>query len=397
MSWSKKCLSGLLRGCLLPRGFILLVLALSLMGAQAALAANNWTTTGSLNTPRKYHTITPLPNGKILVAGGDHSDTALTSAQLYDQGTGAWVATGALKTGRESHTATRLASGAVLVAGGNDTSFAPLKSAELYTAGAWVKTTGDLATARAYHTATLLPNDKVLVVGGGISNTMPFQSLASAELFDPAGSWTTTASLSDSRYDHTATLLPNGKVLVAGGGYFDSYGITHFRKSAELFTPTPASGSWASATDLNTARMNHTATLLRNGQVLVVGGSNDTGYLVSTEIYDPDHNTWTPVGDLKTGRELHTATLLSNGKVLVAGGSGDSGFLPSAEIYDPVAQTWTDTGSLTTARDWHTAILLPNGKVLVAGGLGESGDLASAELYNSGRASPGGLELLLLD
>ena len=133
---------------------------------------------------------------------------------------------------------------------------------------------------------------------------------------------------------------------------------------------------------LTTARRQHTATMLPNGKVLVVGGQNDQGRLATTELYDPASGLWTTTGPLNNARYKHTATLLPNGKVLVAGGTGSSGVLSSAELYDPATGTWTVTGSMTAARQWHTATLLPNGKVLVAGGTGSGGALSSAELYD---------------
>ena len=118
----------------------------------------------------------------------------------------------------------------------------------------------------------------------------------------------------------------------------------------------------------------HTATLLPNGKVLVAGGYN-SGYLTSAELYDPASGSWSATGSLNTARQAHTATLLPNGKVLVAGGDNGSGYLTSAELYDPASGSWSATGSLNTARYFHTATLLPNGKVLVAGGLNGSGNL----------------------
>ena len=332
--------------------------------------------TGSLGDARDFHTATLLPNGRVLVAGGNNG-AALLSAELYDPANGTWAVTAGLGTARYGHTATLLPNGKVLVAGGFGSS-SPLPSAELYdpASGTWTAT-GSLAGARYYHTATLLPNGKVLVTAGEGSSG----PLVSAELYDPAsGTWTATGSLSFARYLHTATLLPDGKVLVAGG-YNDSIS----RASSQLYDP--ASGTWTATDGLGTSRYLHTAMLLPNGKVLVAGGLNSSsGLLASAELYDPASGTWTATGSLATNRDRHTATLLPNGKVLVAGGFGNSGALASAELYDSASGTWTATGSLAHVRYFHTATLLPNGEVLVAGGFGSS-YLASAELYDSANGS----------
>jgi len=229
-------------------------------------------------------------------------------------------------------------------------------------------TTGSLNIRRHYHTATLLDNGKVLVAGG-YNNGL----LASAELYDPAtGIWSNTGSMNFARNIHTATLLENGKVLVAGG-----YGGGD--NSAELYDPN--TGTWNSTGNLNHNHSFHTSTLLGNGKVLVAGGS----YGVATaELYDPVTGNWSNTGSMNTGRQYHTATLLNNGQVLVAGGFNyESYWLASAELYDPVTGTWITTGSMNDARYYHTATLLDNGKVLVAGGEGDGGpSLSSSELYD---------------
>jgi uncharacterized delta-60 repeat protein len=332
--------------------------------------SGSWTATGGLATARYSHTATLLPNGQVLVAGGfgTGSSDALASAELFDFVSGSWTATGSLATARCDHTATLLANGKVLVAGGFGPSGA-LASVELYDAasGSWT-TTSNLVVAERYgHTATLLPNGKVLVAGGSHPD-----ALASAELYDPAnGSWTPTGNLIAGRLNHTATLLANGKVLVAGG-VRTSPSTNGPDRSAELYDP--ASGNWTATGNLVIARSNPTATLLPNGKVLVIGGSGDT----SAELYDPASSNWTATGNLVIARSNPTATLLPNGKVLVAGGSGDT----SAELYDPASGMWTATGNLGTTRVNHTATLLPNGKVLVAGGVDGGTYLASAELYD---------------
>ena len=226
--------------------------------------------------------------------------------------------------------------------------------------------TGSLATPRVGHTATLLPNGKVLVAGGS-----PY---AGAELYDPAsGTWTATGSLNKGYSYDTATLLPNGMVLVTGEVVtFVPPLHRRFSAIAELYNP--ATGTSAATGIPVTATRLDTATLLAGGRVLAVAGA-------SAERYDPASGTWAATGSLVIARSRYTATLLLNGKVLVVGGDGVGGPIASAELYDPASGTWSATGSLVTARDAHTATLLPNGKVLVAGGY-SNGVLASAELYD---------------
>jgi MYXO-CTERM domain-containing protein len=240
----------------------------------------------------------------------------------------------------------------------------------LASAPAW-KVLAPMSTARTGHTATLLPNGKLLVVGGETNSGY----IPSAELYDPAtGTWTATGSLAQARNLHTATLLPTGKVLVAGGT--NTSGRT---PTAELYDPV--TGTWTATGSLAQARSLHTATLLPNGKLLVVGGEGNRGRLASAELYDPATSTWTATGSLSLSRLNHTATLLPSGKVLITGGQGDN-FLSGAEVYDPAAGNWTPTGPLATARYNHTATLLPSGKVLVTGGQGSTGYLSSTELYD---------------
>ena len=330
---------------------------------------------GNLVTPRRDHTTTLLPNGKILATGGVGTTDNLASTELYDPSSEQWNAAGALINARRNHTATMLINGKVLVAGGLDTAFKRLASAELFdpTTEHWT-TIDNLNIARSEHTSTLLPDGKVLVTGG--VGMVGVGTLSSAELYDPVtGHWTTTGSLITARSLHTAMLLPNGKVLVSGGVGAGRAGTL---ASAELYDP--ATGRWSSTGNLITARSQHTTTLLPNGEVLVAGGIGSTANLTSAELYDQDTGQWRATGSLSTKRFLHTALLLPTGKVLVAGGVGAAGNLSSTELYDPDTGHWTASGNLNTARSQHTATLLSNGKLLVIGGNGAS-VLAEAELY----------------
>lgn len=185
--------------------------------------------------------------------------------------------------------------------------------------------------------------------------------------------WSAAAGLATAREYHTATLLPSGKVLVAGGQ--NSSGLL---MSAELYDP--ASNSWSAAGSLSTARIQHTATMLPSGKVLIAGGQGSSSAIASAELYDPASNTWSAAGSLATARTAHTATLLLSGKVLVAGGFNGS-YPAGAELYDPVTNTWSSAAGLTTTRYGHTATLLSSGQVLVTGGYNGS-YLGSAELYD---------------
>lgn len=236
------------------------------------------------------------------------------------------------------------------------------------------ESTGSLNISREDHTATLLTNGEVLVAGGFGASAVQ----ATAELYDPAtGNWSFTGSLNTHRFSHTATLLPDGTVLVAGGDDL-SGGVA----PAELYDP--ASGSWRSAGSLNTGRYHHTANLLTSGKVLVAAGYRYPNDLASAELYDPATVTWSVTGNLNTARNQHTATLLPDGRVLVAGGRRKTGALSSAELYNPATGTWSVTGSLNIARYRHTATLLLDGKVLVAGGVQVDGGnaIARTELYD---------------
>jgi len=328
-----------------------------------------------LSSPRRH-------TGRCVawVAGGlinDRLDGQVSSAaELFDPSSESWIATGEMIEARWGHTVTLLPDGKVLVAGGYVNSSDPLASAELYdsVSGRWTAT-GNMNQGRGGHTATLLPDGPVLVVGGGAEDTLleGGPRSATAELYDPgSGEWTATGSMTEARKGFTATLLPNGRVLVAGGG-------ANYRE-AELYDPT--SEEWTATGSMAEGRFGHTATLLPDGTVLVTGGCacSDPGALTSAELYDPSSGQWTATGTMGTARIFHTASLLADGTVLVVndGLSGDR--TASAELYHPTSGQWTVTTSPAGAR---TATLLHDGRVLVTGDY-DYDSRASAELYDPG-------------
>jgi hypothetical protein len=340
--------------------------------------------TGSLNTARASHTSTVLNNGMVLIAGG-YNGNVLASAELYNPATGTFTPTGSLKTARLYHTATLLNNGRVLIVGGNAENGNILASAELYNPATGTFTpTGSLNTARELHTATMIQgamiNGMVLIAGGQGSGG----ALASAELYNPTtGTFAATGSLNTARLYHTATLLNDGTVLIAGG--YDNNG--HTSASAELYNS--ATATFTPTLSLNTARYRHTATLLNSGMVLIAGGEDSNGNaLASAELYNPAAGSFAIDGSLNTARILHTATLLNNGTDLMTGGYGSSAYLTAAELNDPATETFAPTGSLNIGRYLHTASLLNNGMNLIAGGDNSSGYLASAELYETGTLTP---------
>jgi len=304
----------------------------------------------------------------LLVTGGFGRNGALASAEVFEPSAGAFVETGPMHTGRLSHTATLLQSGAVLVAGGAsslDLGATVFASAELYDPAAkGFSVTGSLAIERYGHTATLLQDGRVLIVGGADSTQ---QSLAGAELYDPAsGTFALTGSMNVDREANTATLLTNGEILIAGG--VSSAGGGTVQNTAELYDPSSGLFNFTGA--MTAARDGHTATLLANGSVLIAGGvDNDGNVLATTEVYDPATAQFSASASMTTSRYGHFAASLGNGDVLLGGGIDNAGSsLASAERYLAGGSAFKKVGSLPRDRFFVNASILDDGSVLVVGG-----------------------------
>jgi hypothetical protein len=359
----------------MPKLVIVFTLGIVLSAAQAARGqSGSFANTGSMTAARSGQVAALLNNGNVLVAGSYFGTDDLVSAELYNPTTGTFTATGNM--GLYPNSATVLQNGLVLITG------YLTAGAELYnpTKGTFTATGNMVTEHGTAYTATLLNNGEVLVVGGasrcrnGQCNDMP-----NAELYNPStGTFTATGNLNNRRRGHTATLLANGKVLIVGGEQNST-----LISSAELYDPS--TGTFAVTGSLNTVRAGHTANLLGDGTVLVAQGND-----ASAELYNPSSGTFSYTGSMISARNGYgyasssTTTLLNDGTVLFAGGFGGSIVMSEAEIYSPVTGAFATTGSLNTARFTQTATLLPDGRVLVAGGENSTGYLSSTELYTPG-------------
>jgi hypothetical protein len=344
-----------------------------------------------MTVARNFHAAVYVAGGAVLAAGGcrtggmESCRDPLATAEFFKFETGTWSITGSMSVPRLLHTATTLASNRVLVAGGcpagnlSDCA-SPHRTSEEYDPelGSW-RATSSMPSPRTDHSATLLPDGRVLVAGGtGVCNPSSCDILATAALYDPKSArWSEAHSMSQARFGHTATLLLNGKVLVAGGCPFLGSGREcKGTATAEIYDPV--TDSWTAAGSPRAGRVFATATLLAHGDILVAGGVDATGIIsAEAELYDPTSRSWTLTGRMASARYQHTATLLRSGEVLVAGG-GTANF----ETYDPIARAWHVAGSMAGVRSSQTATLLPNSLVLISGGHDPTNTpLAACELF----------------
>jgi hypothetical protein len=340
--------------------------------------------------------VASLQDGDVLIAGGNTNEAV--TAIVYDATTGTWGEPIRMRTSRWDATATTLADGRALVVGGmNPATSLEVGSAEIFDpATATFTEAGSLVAARADHTATLLDDGRVLIAGGqqyrDTDQGSVGQPIAPVELYDPAvRTFSTARPMEAARTGHTATLLSDGTVLIVGGYGRADDGTYAPTASAEVFDPGTLTFSSVGAMD--TARARHTATLMPDGRVLIVGGGTEldtdgsaTQVTPTAEIYDPTTRSFVPVGPLETERTGHSATLLGDGRVLVAGGENLFGGPLSAELFDPATDSFAAGGKASTSHGLGVAPLLPDGRVLLPAAWG-------SELYDpNGRSADGRAE-----
>jgi Galactose oxidase, central domain len=314
--------------------------------------ARTFTPTGSMTVPRTGQTITMLQDGRVLLTGGDQNAgfrSQLASAEIYDPGSGAFTATASMSTPREGHTATMLRDGRVLVAGGSPNGIQATDSAEIYDpeSGTFSRT-GHLHQPRVAHVAALLGTGKVLIAGGGRGG-MPggYISYDTAEMYDPATSSfiPVRAHMKSDRVGAAAVKLNDGRVLIVGGK--SGRVVTSRHRNLSSMTPLntaeifdPEAGAFIKTGDMSAPHYLATATMLNDGNVLVVGGWRIQGPVVvgmrDADLYLPETNLFSRVGPTNVARLTNTATLLKDGEVLIAGGVAEKGLITaSVEFYSP--------------------------------------------------------------
>ena len=365
-------------GGIIPANQVGSVYAIRIGAAEANQSVKGWSPTGSMTVPRFADMGVLLPNGKVLLIGGGTNDN---TAELYNPATGSFQTAGNLLfSGGHSTRATLLNDGRVLIEGGDANSL----GAELFDpASGKFTATGSLLQPHAYEqTATLLHDGRVLIVGGLANQGQAADTNAGAELYDPkTGMFTRAGAMSVNRRAHTATLLPDGRVLIAGGevGVFNSPTQQRSLDSAEIYDP--ASGLFSPTSPMVFARSRFFAVLLSNGKVLLGGGAG-----TSAELFDPLTARFDFTGSMNQARGQDTGSaLLSSGQVLIAGGNGPgpNGPLTSAELYSPATHSFSPTSGMSIGRVAFATVVLPDGRVLAAGGYTQACciPVASAEIY----------------
>ncbi|MBW3577862.1 MAG: hypothetical protein KY462_09015 [Actinobacteria bacterium] len=342
----------------------------------AAAPVGDWSKLPALTAVRGSTSAVSLPDGRVAVVGGGLGSVPVPATEIFDPGSDAWTRSGDLGQARRGHRTVLLDDGRLLAAGGISAE-GLLASTELWdpATGSWEPTAG-MRHPRLGHTATVLNDGMVLVTGGtGDSGAasgggQTVRPTATAEVYDPASeTWTPIGDMLVPRFEHTATLLPDGRVLIAGGLGVEGDEVGPVA-SAELYDPNTRTFSRTGR--MAQPRTDHAAVPLDDGRVLVAAGDAGTSAIASAEVFEPARGAFSETATLRQARRGHTATVLGDGTVLVVGGEffnqGTRTSLASAERYDPGEQAWVSAGEMNCPRSEHGAALLPDGSVLAAAG-----------------------------
>ncbi|MGC1614943.1 MAG: kelch repeat-containing protein [Candidatus Acidiferrum sp.] len=368
-------------------GFALLATVVNQTAASNAFNVSGFCATGNLNTARSNHVAVALPNSDVLVAGGTPSPSinATATAEIFT-GSQFTLLTAPMNSARSSFTGTLLGNGSVLLAGGINAGGDSVNSVETYINGVFFADSNTMSVPRDSHTATLLPSGDVLIAGGenGAGNV-----LNTAEIYHVAdGTFSAPITMSSAHVNHTATLFTRGplqgKVLIVGG----------FVRPLDAIVPTtaaeiydPVANTFTATGSLNVARADHVAVLLPNGKVLIAGGTNASSQAeASAELYDPVAQTFSLTGPLGFAESNPTATLLPNGQVLVFGGTGTAGQSNQAQMYNPGTGTFSTILGMVSTRADFPVVTLSDGTLLITGGFTAPSSLTNAEIYYPGTA-----------
>jgi hypothetical protein len=294
------------------------------VAATPAKAAPFFSPSAAMTTARYFPAASPLPDGRILIAGGFDGSSVLNSTEIYNPATNSFAPGPSMSTGRAGSAAAPLPDGRILIAGGEDGS--------------------------AY--------------------------LNSTEIYNPAtNSFAAGPSMTSARSVPAAAALPDGRILIAGG----SNGPASRLSSTDIYSPT--GNSFTAGPAMSTVRFAAVAAPLPDGRIMIAGGETDTSFLASTEIYNPGTNNFTPGPTMPSGRSRLAAAPLPDGRILMAG--GENGYLAWTEIYNPATNNFTPGPSMSTGRTGLAAAPLPDGRILVVGGIDGFSVVNSTEVYNT--------------
>ncbi len=361
-------------------------------------AAQTWQYTGSLNTERRLSTINILQNGKVLVTGGDNmAGNALPSCEIYDPATASWTYAASMSSPRERHTSTELPDGRIVVIGGNTDNvdeWAATASVEIYDplTDTWVED-GSLQVGRQNHTSTLL-NDSLILVSAGLTGEWSnWEVITECEIYNVNSHQSAvTGPMAQLRHDHSAALLSDGTVLVAGGRTGGSN--SEYLAECEIFNP--ATNAWSLAPPMPEPRIAAMTALFSDNSILIAGGrTSEYANAGATDVYAPGTGSWTSVDTIMVPTTWQGGTVMPGDRLLMTGGiiggnwddpTGQSPICTATcEWYDKPNGRWFFAPAMNLTRSEHGAVTLtqnvnpnlPTQLVLVVGGIISPSDVTN--------------------